>query len=145
MSSESSTNGEPPAGWNGFGELASIILPADSRAPGAAREVIAQFLPPLTTAGVLYDVQLLVSEVVTNSVRHAELDEHETVVLRIAVAAERVRLEVENPRTTGLVVRRDPKGSAEGGFGLELVQLLSTQWGVSRDGSTRVWFEMARA
>jgi hypothetical protein len=29
-----------------------------------------------------------------------------------------------------------------GGFGLNLVEMLSRAWGVDRDGSTRVWVEM---
>jgi two-component sensor histidine kinase len=128
-----------------FVELALIILPANSRAPQAARQLLADSLPELTTPAVLHDAQLLVSELVTNSVRHGGLGEDDDVVVRVAVSAGLLRLEVENPHTVGVVVRREPNGTANGGYGLELVRLLSTRWGVSRESTTSVWFEMSRA
>jgi serine/threonine-protein kinase RsbW len=128
-----------------FGQLATVALPAGSRAPGAARQVLRHCLPRLITARILTDTQLLVSELVTNSVRHAELVEGDTVAVRIYVAADRVRLEVENPGTAGVVARREPDPSPGGGFGLELLELIATRWGVNRERSTTVWFEMARA
>jgi anti-sigma regulatory factor (Ser/Thr protein kinase) len=126
-----------------FGELAVIALPAGSRAPGAARQVLAHCLPRLVTPEILSDSQLLATELVTNSMRHGELAESETVVVRIYLAADRLRLEIENPRTTGVVATRVP--DLGGGFGLELVELLASRWGVRRGRSTTVWFEIARA
>jgi hypothetical protein len=73
----------------------------------------------------------------------ATLAESDMVVVRIYLAADRLRLEVENPRTTGAVARRVP--DLGGGFGLELVELLASRWGVRRGRSTTVWFEIARA
>ncbi len=126
-----------------FGELAVIALPAGTRAPGGARQVLAHCLPRLITPRILSDAQLLVSELVTNGVRHGELTGGDSVEVRIYLAAERLRLEIENPRTAGVVARREP--DLGGGFGLELLELLATRWGVNRGRSTTVWFEMARA
>jgi serine/threonine-protein kinase RsbW len=126
-----------------FGQLTVIALPAGSRATGAARQVLAHCLPRLVTPEILSDAQLLATELVTNSMRHGEVAEGETVVVRVYLAADRLRLEIENPRTAGVVARRDP--DLGGGFGLELVELLATRWGVNRARSTTVWFEMPRA
>jgi anti-sigma regulatory factor (Ser/Thr protein kinase) len=129
-----------------FGKLAEIALPTGSGAPGAARMVIAHCLTGLVSQRVLPDAELLVSELVTNSVRHGELGDGDTVLVRVYLAAETLRLEVENPGTAGVVASSPPgPWSREGGLGLYLVDLLAARWGVNRTGSTNVWFEMGRA
>jgi hypothetical protein len=52
-----------------------------------------------------------------------------------------VRLEVDNPGSTGTIAAREP-GLEGGGFGLVLVDALARAWGVSRDDHTRVWAEL---
>lgn len=128
-----------------FGRLAEITLPAGSGAPGAARMVIAHCLTGLVSHRMLPDVELLVSELVANSVEHGELRDGDTVLVRIYLAAETVRLEIENPGTAGVVACRPPVRGSRDGFGLNLVDRLSARWGVDRAGSTNVWFEMGRA
>jgi anti-sigma regulatory factor (Ser/Thr protein kinase) len=129
-----------------FGMLAEIALPTGSGAPGAARMVIAHCLTGLVSHHILSDAQLLVSEVVTNSLRHGELSEGDTVLVRVYVAAESVRLEIVNRGSAGVVTARTPDhGSSGGGFGLDLVDRLTASWGVRRNGGTNVWFEMARS
>ena len=125
-----------------FGELAEIALPTGSGAPGAARKILDHCFTGLVSQQILTDAELLVSELVTNSVQHGELDTDDTVLVRILLAAESLRVEVENPGTAG-VVALDRSGRR--GFGLELVVSLAARWGVSRDRSTNVWFEMGRA
>jgi hypothetical protein len=61
------------------------------------------------------------------------------VVLRVFVADETLRLEIENPGVAGVI---EP---GAGGYRLELVQLLAAHWGVNRRENTNVWFEMKRA
>ena len=129
-----------------FGRLAEVALPNGSRAPGAARLVIDHCLTGLVSQRVLPDAELLVSEVVTNSMRHGELGDGDTVVVRVYLAAETVRLEIENPGTAGVVAARPPgRRLRQDGFGLELVDRLAARWGVNRAGGTSVWFEMGRA
>ena len=128
-----------------FGELAVIALPAGSHAPGAARQVLTHCLLRLVTPEILTDAQLLASEVVTNCVRHGELTQADTVVVRVYIAAETLRLEIENPRVAGTAARRGPDHARGGGFGLELLELLAARWGVDRGRSTTVWFELGRA
>jgi len=95
-------------------------------------------------------LRLLVTELVTNSVRHTECD---SVTLRVAIGKGAVLTEVvddgPNFDAEGLVAEeqkldgRDP----DHGWGLFLVQRLAREWGVNEDngGSKRVWFELARA
>ena len=129
-----------------LGKLAEIALPAGSGAPGAARMVTKHCLRGLVAHGILDDAELLVSELVANSVVHGELDAGDTVLVSIYLAANMLRLEIDNPGTVG-VVERAPRPADEprrGGFGLELVDMLAARWGVSRSDSTNVWFELSR-
>jgi anti-sigma regulatory factor (Ser/Thr protein kinase) len=129
-----------------FGMLAEIALPTGSAAPGAARMVVAHCLNGLVSQQILLDAQLLVSEVVTNSLRHGELTDGDTVLVRVYLAADSLRLEIANRGTAGAVNTRQPdRRSRGGGFGLHLVDHLTASWGVWRNDGTNVWFEMARA
>jgi hypothetical protein len=129
-----------------FGKLADIALPPGPGAPGAARMVTGHCLTGLVSRQVLEDAELLVSELVTNSLKYGELGNGDSVLLRIYLADELLRVEIENPGITGVVasIPRDRRARA-GGFGLDLVDVLAARWAVSRNGSTSVWFEMRRA
>jgi hypothetical protein len=68
------------------------------------------------------------------------------VLVRIYLAAETLRLEIENAGTAGVVAaNHSDRTAGRGGFGLDLVDLLATRWGVRRSRGTTVWFEMGRA
>lgn len=89
------------------------------------------------------DLELLVSELVTNGVRHAEAD-----ALRLAVERDEHRVRVRccdgGPGFSGRP--RKPCASGEGGFGLVLVDRLADRWGVDRatpGPGCCVWFELA--
>ena len=127
------------------GQLAEIELPSGPSAPGAARVVIDHCLSGLVAPGILQDARLLASELVTNSVCHADV-ESGTIVLRMDLTAQTLRLEVENAGTADVVARKSAgRREGRGGYGLELVELLTTRWGVSRNHTTSVWLEMGRA
>lgn len=92
--------------------------------------------------GLLRDVQLLVSELVTNSVRHS--GSNDPIRLRAWVRESGLRLEIADG---GYGFDRSgigPGPEAESGRGLLILESLSDRWGVSRDAQTRVWFEIAR-
>ena len=128
------------------GQLAEIELPIGSLAPGAARMVIDHCLTGLVAPWVLQDARLLATELVTNSVRHGDLESGTTIVLRMDLTAKTLRLEVENAGTAGAVTSSSGgRREGYGGYGLELVELLATRWGVSRDHNTTVWLEIGRA
>jgi anti-sigma regulatory factor (Ser/Thr protein kinase) len=121
-----------------------VSLPLDARAPSAARIVVGR-LRGRVSALVLEDARLVVSELVTNSVRHSRASAGAVVAVRVELTETMVRLEVEDPGRGGLIAPRDP--DLGGGFGLNLVQGLSERWGLERvaAGGTRVWARLARA
>ena len=98
-------------------------------------------------ANVLFDIRLLVSELVTNSVKHAAIGPEESIVLNVDIKTDRVRVSVvdEGP---GFEPPKAPpteqSAEAGSGWGLFLVDQLSDHWGVERDGGANVWFELER-
>jgi anti-sigma regulatory factor (Ser/Thr protein kinase) len=93
-------------------------------------------------APLVETLRLLVTELVTNSVRHTGAD---AVRLKVLVGNSAVRTEVTDagpgfdPGTTGT------RASDHTGWGLFLVERLAERWGVSKDGTgTKVWFELRR-
>ena len=113
-------------------------IPRDARAPAIARRMVDEFddvLGPQTAD----QARLLLSEVVSNAVRHGEGD---TVrVLLDAVQGGELRCEVMDEGSGFVPKARDKPSMVEGGWGLHLVETLSRRWGV-REGSTHVWFEI---
>ena len=90
----------------------------------------------------LNDIRLLVSELVTNSVRHSNIRHADPVRMRVLAAGSTVRVEVCDPGDGFEPRPRDRDRSRPGGWGLYLVEQLVDRWGVSRDDGTRVWFEI---
>lgn len=93
---------------------------------------------------LLHDLELLVSELVANSVRHASAAPETPVGLEVCVSAERVRVEVSDAGAGFTPRARTPEQSAEGGWGLFLVDRLADRWGVQGNGRTLVWLEIDR-
>lgn len=86
------------------------------------------------------NARLLLSEVVTNSVRHGE---GPTVRVLLDIAEEgSLRCEVVDEGEGFVPKARDKPTTEAGGWGLHLVETLSRRWGV-REGSTHVWFELS--
>jgi anti-sigma regulatory factor (Ser/Thr protein kinase) len=114
-------------------------IPRDAAAPRRARLAVER-LASAIPADLVGDVKLLVSELVTNSVKYGS-DSH--VTLRIAVERrDAVRVDVTD-RGGGFVPVRERSASDPGGWGLHLVQTLADHWGVAQ-GTSHVWFEIAR-
>lgn len=77
-----------------------------------------------------------VSEVATNSVRHA----HSDFTVKLTYDVEQIRIDVTDTGP-GMPVRRTPAASDIGGRGLNILDALSDQWGVVKSpGSKTVWF-----
>jgi anti-sigma regulatory factor (Ser/Thr protein kinase) len=128
-------------------ELAEVAIPFDSAAPGAARTVIERCLADQVTPSALENARLLMSELVTNSVRHSGGADGDVVTVRVHLWRDVCRLEVEDPGSDGEAAprRRDPGNGS--GMGLNIVQMLSERWGVVRagEGPTRVWAQFSCA
>jgi anti-sigma regulatory factor (Ser/Thr protein kinase) len=92
-------------------------------------------------ASVAFDVRLLVSELVTNSVKHAQVTENDSVYLDVKMDGNVVRVEV---RDSGPGFERPsvaPPDDADEGWGLFLVEQLADEWGVERERQA-VWFQI---
>lgn len=91
---------------------------------------------------VLESARLLVTELVTNAVRHAGVG---TIEVEVQVHAERMRVDVSNRGAPFEAHARLPLPDQESGWGLFLVDRLSDEWGVvDEPGRQRVWFELRR-
>ena len=91
---------------------------------------------------------LLVSELVSNSVRHAGLRDDDHIRLRARCDRECAYVEVCDAGTSGRVpAKRANEDALEpGGLGLMLVDEMADRWGVACNGDeTCVWFELACA
>jgi len=139
------SRGDARGGLDGAATL-EISLPLDARAPGAAR-VVVECLRGRLAPGVLEDVRLVVSELVTNSVRHSGAPGGALVELLVELNATVVRVEVADPGASGVVAAHTPDVERGGGFGLNLVTTLAERWAVERviGSETRVWAELPRA
>ena len=90
------------------------------------------------------DVRLLVSELVTNAVRHANLDAGDVIRLVIELADRVLRVEVHDPGGGFVPTAPAPDPARPSGWGLYLVAELADRWGVDSDERTLVWFELDR-
>lgn len=121
-------------------------MPLTTAAPAQARAAVSEWLGPAAgDDGLRLEVALLlVSEVVTNSVRHARIEAEQPLQLRGWLSAATLHLEVWDGGTQGAVAARTPRQEDDiGGFGLDLVARLSRAWGVDRDADgTTVWLEL---
>ena len=95
--------------------------------------------------GRLRDVRLLVSELVTNAVRHANLSAGDVIELVIDVADPVLRVEVRDPGGGFVPSAPSPDPARPSGWGLYLVAELADRWGVDSDDTTLVWFELDRS
>ncbi len=116
-------------------------LPKTPEAAAQARRALEQLggqLPPeqLDTA------RLLVTEVVTNAVRHVKRDGQ--IDLNVALRDDALRVEVLDPGTGFVPRRRGADSPIDGHWGLHFLEVLSDRWGIDSTGRTRVWFELAR-
>jgi anti-sigma regulatory factor (Ser/Thr protein kinase) len=91
---------------------------------------------------LMEDVRLLVSELVTNSVRHSHSPNGDPVGLEVLIDSRGVRVEVLDGGAGFSPRPRDPARAEPGGWGLFLVEKLADRWGVVRNHFTRVWFEI---
>ena len=118
-----------------------VRLEPHGGAPSGARAWLRELALP---AAVREDAMLVVSELVTNSLRHADFDGGGAITLVVVVAAGASRVEVWDP---GPGVRpgqrRLPGPGARGGRGLFLVQEVADRWGVERRDGAAVWAELS--
>jgi two-component sensor histidine kinase len=116
--------------------LLSCVLRAGPDAPSEARHIAAHF-QGLRAERVL-DLQVVVSELVTNAVRHAGLEPGAPIRMHLDREGQRLRLEVDDG--DGLTLGPDPipLSRVTGGRGLRIVSQLAERW-EAHGGRVVVW------
>jgi anti-sigma regulatory factor (Ser/Thr protein kinase) len=118
-----------------------LTLPPEPDSVARARTELCDAVQSDLDEGQVETLRLLVSEVVTNAVRHGgaggpvELSAHWNSEVRVEVC-DRGDGFSPHPRIGGL--------DEPGGFGLYLVGRLADRWGVETDKGTTVWFVLRR-
>ncbi len=109
---------------------------------GTARHALDQ-LANLLAPEKLEDVRLVVSELVSNSIRHAGLSPNEQISLRVRVSAGSVSGRVcDSGPGFEVPSKPRPRTSLNGGWGLPIVESISDRWGVEGNSHVCVWFEL---
>lgn len=122
----------------------SLRLHGGSGAPfRARRSVLSRLNGQLAQRGAA-DVALIVSELVTNSVLHANVGPDETLTVECTAIQDRLRITVTDPGSHLEPHVREPDHHASGGYGLAIIETLCSAWGVVRNnvGATSVWCEL---
>ncbi|HEX9124189.1 MAG TPA: PAS domain S-box protein [Actinomycetota bacterium] len=114
--------------------------PAAPQAVAEARRAL-DGLSRLVRPDCLDNLRLLVSELVTNAIRHGPADPEATVAVTVSLDGRTVHVEVEDGGG-GFRARLGPAEDGTSGWGLYLVDQLATRWGIREGEPTRVWFEL---
>lgn len=116
----------------------SLLPHPDS--PGVARNLIDSLEPVLD--GAVETMKLMISEVVTNSIRHRVGAKDATIDIAIYSIAGGFRAEVSDYGQRFTRVMNQQVDGQTSGWGLILIESLASRWGVSVDDGTKVWFEV---
>ncbi|MFD7121888.1 ATP-binding protein [Streptomyces sp. NPDC059922] len=121
-----------------------LILASDPESAAAARTYAREFVTyyvPDASEDQITDVQLITSELVTNSIRYGT-EPDDSLLLVLDARPGRVRIEVHDP------VQRQPQVRPEsderdGGRGLFIVDAIADRWGVTdQPFGKAVWAEV---
>jgi anti-sigma regulatory factor (Ser/Thr protein kinase) len=113
-----------------------------ARAPSSARAALS-VLEPLLDEDRLRSLRLVITELITNSIRHSDMDEEGVVGLDVRLQDGVLSCTVSDPGAgfeKPEVVR--PHADRPGGFGLVILDSVSDRWDVARDELFRVSFEL---
>lgn len=120
-----------------------LKFPAAPKSAAAARRSVANGLGEFVDERHRGDLELVVSELVTNSIRHAGLDEESFIEVEVTATDNVVHLEVADPGPGFSPNDLAPVSPDRiGGWGLYLVGRIANRWGVRSDDATRVWVEI---
>ena len=118
----------------------SVVLVAEPIAVGEARAWLSEHAAALVAEAQLANLTLVISEVVTNAVRHGQPGGQ--ILLAATPKDDYLCVQVTD-EGRGFVHSPGAMASEPGGgFGLFLVEKLTRRWGMTRENTrTRVWFE----
>ena len=113
----------------------TLQVESNAEAPGRSRSLLAEMKSSLEPR--YDDVLLVVSELVTNSVRHSDT---KGIDVKVETGDHRIRVEVSDDGP-GFTIET-PRGD---GMGLSLVDKLSEDWGLTSSDRFTVWAELSRS
>ena len=119
-----------------------LTLRATPDAPRDARHALDRLAREIPQ-NVLENVRLLVSELVTNCIRHAGVDPGATIELKVWPRDSIIRVEVSDPGEGFEPAPVSLSIYSTSGWGLYLVEQIADRWGVQVENGTKVWFEIA--
>ncbi|MGZ4231636.1 MAG: STAS domain-containing protein [Solirubrobacteraceae bacterium] len=122
-----------------------LEIPSTLMAPRTARVALRELLADHPLAAPRLDtLTLLVSEIVTNAVTHAEPEGEGVVEFNVTVTADLTRVRVSDSGS-GFEWPAEslPPGRVDGGYGITLLDGQASRWGTRRvPGRFTVWFEV---
>lgn len=126
-----------------MGEELKFELAGGPYAVTAARLALSE-IDDLVAESQAFDVRLLVSELVTNSVQHAQVSSDDSIELRVRIGDDVIRVEVSDGGPGFEPLPESEVADQDRGWGLFFVSQLASRWGVG-DEPGIVWFEIERS
>ncbi len=121
--------------------LLELTLSGGSAAPGEARHALAAALAGRLSPRLEGDALVVVSELVTNAIRHGGArGPTDEIGVHAAMRDTVLRLEVTDPGPGFEPGGHGPR--PDGGYGLHLLDRLAIQWGVTGADPVTVWAEL---
>lgn len=113
-------------------------LPRSHEAPSEARGIVRDLLGRRSASReVVENTELVVSELVTNALRHGEGG----IELRLRLGDATALVEVVDGGRGSVAAVHPRPPDEDGGWGLHIVERLAERWGVF-EGTTHVWAEL---
>ena len=115
-------------------------LRAHPASVGEARQRVVEIAGALLEESRLADLQLVLSEVVGNAIRHGSSTE--PILLAITPKEEFLCVQITDAGSGFAPRPRATVPDENGGWGFFLIEYLTRRWGMTRENRrTRVWFE----
>ncbi|MGW1916928.1 ATP-binding protein [Streptomyces sp. NPDC002076] len=112
--------------------LLQAAIAADEREVARARRMVVESLHSWRLGGVAEAAELLISELVTNSVVHAD---GACINFTLEYADEELMIRVSDDSPGDFPAPRQPSATAEHGRGMILVDHFAKEWGTSANGN----------
>lgn len=129
---------------SGGAELLTLRLPSDPASVRQARRAVAEAVAETAGSGVPYELELVVSELVSNAIEHGS-DSGDSVELELTRRGDAVRVLVRDParHRSQVPMALTPSEERVRGRGLHVIDRLAAAWGERiADGCREVWAEL---
>ena len=121
-------------------QYVQAVMAPDVSAPAKARRLLERSFGSMLDPTELDRAKLIVTELVTNGVRHGGGD----IAVHAALNADSLFVDVVDQGPGFEPGAGEPGFDAVGGWGLSLVAAEASRWGLTKP-PTRVWFEIERS